>query len=151
MAPNLHSIPQIESMSVESVDARVEVQFAALLAPGRLHKPIEEDLPPTGRALTLIGDQIIDVEQPSPGECLEHSEARHASHRVGVEVDRDETVAALLLPTYPGDELFMHQGWPELGHCGEACFDLGVTLGNANLEGPRLWPIQRIFIHPDTV
>lgn len=123
------SVPQVKPMSVEPLDAGIEMHLIAAGLLRMVDQPRQQTLTVSARSLSVIRDQVIDIQEPSPREVFEQPKASDRDHAIaGGEVSEAET--GPLLTPHAGDGICgVGQVRPQLPQHGQTGSDLFVRFG----------------------
>jgi len=98
MARDVHSLSQVEAMGREALDAGVEVQLLATPLPCLVDEPVEKLLAVSVGAMRSGGHEIVDIQEPPPGEVLEEAIPGDGDRQAFV-LDERQLIARFHLPT----------------------------------------------------
>ena len=78
MTGDSHPLSQVETVGLEALYPRVQLEHVALLLPGVFHQPIEQLIAIAARSRAGVGDEIIDIEIAAITQVLGDPEAGHS-------------------------------------------------------------------------
>ena len=120
-----HPVREIKPMGIKALNAGVEVELVAACFSRPGDDPIEEGASKTLRAAFGIGDQVVHVANPGPGQKFEEPIAcERANLSSGFEIG--EPIALLLLAFDALDELRFVEMGTKLRHDRKTAKDRSV-------------------------
>ena len=132
MRGNDHPLPQVEAMRFEALHAGVEMELGAAGGARAGHEPVEEQFAVSLRPLGGGGDEVVHVEDFSPGKKFRDAEAGDGLH-AGIVHEGKLEAAFALLAADALDELRFDEMRAQLGNDGETAEDLGIRFGELNV------------------
>ena len=140
-----HPLPQVEAMRIESLHAGVEMELRAAGGARAGHEPVEEQFAMSLRPIGRGGDEIVHVEDFSPGKKFRNAEAGDGLH-AGIVHEGELEAAFALLAADALDELRLDEMRAQLGHDRETAEDLGIRFGELNVgHGARRMTKPRLL------
>ena len=143
MRRNDHAFAKVETMRLKPLHAGVEVQLGAAGGARVGHEPVKEKFAVSLRAFGDGRDEIIHVEDFSPGKKFPNAEAGDGFH--AAVLDEGQLIAALtLLAAHALDELRLGQMRAQLRDDRETLENFGITPGGLNVGHDRRRMNERV-------
>ena len=129
---NNHALPQVEAMRVEPLHAGVEMELGAAVGARAGHEPVEEKFAVSFRPLGGGGDEVVHVENFSPGKKFRDAKPGDRLHAAIFHEGKLEAAFALLAADAP-DELRLDEMRAQLGNDRETAVDIGIRFSKLNV------------------
>ena len=134
---DVHSLSQIKSMGVESLDARQEPDVIAILAASMIDDPVEQLPAVPFRTIAILCDEVVDLEILPTVQPFADAYPGDGFHITGI-LDVDELeIECIHLSSDPRNEILLGDMRTELRHDRVAALDLGIGLGEG--DGHCIW------------
>ena len=129
---NFHPLHEIETMRVEALDTRIELEVFAILHPRLLDQPIEKLAPESSRTIIRPCHQIVDIHKAAGEERFKYAITGDCADFVPRFEECEQITAALLSSDTPNELFPSAELRPQFPHDRMATCDLRRSFGDAN-------------------
>ena len=109
----VHPRPPVEPVCGRPVCCRIQLEAPAARSPRLTEEPLEHPCAESTRPERFVGDEVVDVEDPSRDELMENPVPRDRG-RTAIGLEEGEPVALVGLPSDVFEELLGAEVAPEL-------------------------------------